>query len=217
MAGNKDHLNTALDAQERARLLLEQMTVAEKSRQLTCLMSMLLLQRRTSDRGCRDDDADHRHRRNGVSSDRGSVPHCQRRQRHSTFSRRAHPAGHSGAVPGRGPQRCRRTPASGLPDADRACIDVESGARRADDRHRPQADGPTWPTACAFSGARHRLRPQVGTRPRNLWRRPTALGGVRRRVRQRPPGRGSHPGCPGHRQALPRLRPGPGRPQRVVV
>ncbi|OPX12477.1 glycoside hydrolase family 3 N-terminal domain-containing protein [Mycobacterium sp. AT1] len=38
-----DHRNAALAPDERARLLLEQMTVAEKARQLTCLMSMLLL------------------------------------------------------------------------------------------------------------------------------------------------------------------------------
>ncbi|WP_405181041.1 glycoside hydrolase family 3 C-terminal domain-containing protein [Nocardia sp. NBC_01377] len=43
VTGIKDHHDTSLGADERARLLLEQMTVAEKARQLTCLMSMLVL------------------------------------------------------------------------------------------------------------------------------------------------------------------------------
>ena len=43
MTGSDAHLNAALDPQERARLLLEQMTVAEKARQLTCLMPILMV------------------------------------------------------------------------------------------------------------------------------------------------------------------------------
>ncbi|CAN5707769.1 glycoside hydrolase family 3 N-terminal domain-containing protein [soil metagenome] len=44
MATAESHLNTALSPDDRARALLAQMTVEEKARQLTCLMSMLLLQ-----------------------------------------------------------------------------------------------------------------------------------------------------------------------------
>ncbi|MCM3885589.1 glycoside hydrolase family 3 N-terminal domain-containing protein [Frankia sp. R82] len=43
MIGAADHLDPTRTPQERARLLLAQMTVPEKSRQLTCLMPMLLL------------------------------------------------------------------------------------------------------------------------------------------------------------------------------
>ncbi|MCK9897095.1 glycoside hydrolase family 3 N-terminal domain-containing protein [Frankia sp. AgB32] len=43
MTGAADHLNASKTPAERAGLLLDRMTVAEKSRQLTCLMPMLLL------------------------------------------------------------------------------------------------------------------------------------------------------------------------------
>ncbi len=43
MTAIENHLNTALEPEARASLLLEQMTVAEKSRQLTCLMPILML------------------------------------------------------------------------------------------------------------------------------------------------------------------------------
>ncbi|CAO5255572.1 glycoside hydrolase family 3 N-terminal domain-containing protein [Frankia sp. AgKG'84/4] len=43
MTGTAEHLNVSRTPARRAQLLLEQMTVAEKSRQLTCLMPMLLL------------------------------------------------------------------------------------------------------------------------------------------------------------------------------
>ena len=43
LSDNGAHMNATLAPQERARLLMEQMTVAEKSRQLTCLMPVLML------------------------------------------------------------------------------------------------------------------------------------------------------------------------------